>query len=126
MSVKLRVQARRFITMIDTFYDHHTRVIFSAEVPPDQLFCVERIDGIELEDDNRKLFDDLGIRMNSVSFVVVGDARLKATHSVAFRHQETSSASIFSGEEEIFAFERALSRIVEMQSSAYWNVKNPI
>ena len=61
MSMKDRIQARRFITMIDTFYDHHTRVIFSAEVPWDDLFAVKRLEDIEHDDDNRKLMDDLGI-----------------------------------------------------------------
>lgn len=33
---------------------------------------------------------------------------------------EASSLSIFSGEEEKFAFQRTLSRLTEMQSEEYW------
>lgn len=63
MSVKTRMQARRFITMIDTFYDHHIRVLFSAETPAEELFSSERAEGVETSDDNRKLMDDLGIQL---------------------------------------------------------------
>jgi len=37
-------------------------------------------------------------------------------------HQGDSNetASLFTGEEELFAFERVLSRITEMRSAAYW------
>lgn len=64
--MKLRGQARRFITMIDTFYDHNVRVIISSDVPTDELFQVQRIDNVLFDDDNRKLMDDLGMGMNSV------------------------------------------------------------
>jgi len=30
------------------------------------------------------------------------------------------SASLFTGEEELFAFERVLSRMTEMRTAAYW------
>jgi protein AFG1 len=34
--------------------------------------------------------------------------------------QEDASASIFTGDEEIFAFDRTVSRLSEMQTSEYW------
>lgn len=94
--------------MIDTFYDHHVRVLFGAEVAAEELFSAEKSSSAEesdahVEDDHRKLMDDLGIQLGK------GDAN--------------ASASIFSGEEEIFAFDRTLSRMAEMQTSAYWNYK---
>ena len=70
MSVKSRMQARRFITMIDTFYDHHIRLLFSAEVPVDDLFLLEREENVEINDDNRKLMDDLGIQLGKSVMIV--------------------------------------------------------
>ncbi|KAH9520835.1 Lactation elevated protein 1 [Dermatophagoides farinae] len=99
LTMKLRGQARRFITMIDTFYDHHIRVIFSSDVQCDELFQVQRIDDVLADDDNRKLMDDLGMTNDDLN------------------------AAIFSGEEEMFAFERALSRVYEMQTADYWDAK---
>ena len=34
--------------------------------------------------------------------------------------QENAAASIFTGQEEIFAFDRTVSRLSEMQTSDYW------
>lgn len=35
--------------------------------------------------------------------------------------QENALASIFTGNEEIFAFDRTISRLTEMQTKDYWN-----
>lgn len=32
-----------------------------------------------------------------------------------------AEGSIFTGEDEVFAFRRAVSRLTEMQTSLYWN-----
>jgi len=37
------------------------------------------------------------------------------------KNDSNSSASIFTAEEEIFAFERTKSRLTEMQTEQYWN-----
>ncbi|XP_064473307.1 AFG1-like ATPase [Ornithodoros turicata] len=94
MTLREKTQARRFITLIDTFYDNRVRVVVSAAVPANQLFKTVSDYG-NLTDENRKLMDDLGI--------------------------DDQNASIFSGEEEIFAFDRTISRLTEMQTEEYWN-----
>lgn len=95
-------QARRFITMIDTFYDHKVRLLFTADAEVGKLFQFgSPVDEDHVDDEQRKLMDDLGISPDS------NDAK--------------ATASLFSGEEEIFAFDRALSRIAEMQTDDYWN-----
>lgn len=67
MSLTKKAQCRRFITLIDTLYDNRIRVLFSAEVPPSQLFLTKKVsDDIDHDDDNRKLMDDLGIKLGTV------------------------------------------------------------
>jgi len=39
MSLNQRDQARRFITLVDQFYNHKTRLVASSEVPLEQLFA---------------------------------------------------------------------------------------
>ncbi|XP_054677027.1 AFG1-like ATPase isoform X1 [Grus americana] len=126
LTMAKRTQARRFITLIDTFYEHKrecgcdllylhaviknckqiaafyyflhrkiVRIICSAVTPLQSLFLVEHDNG-ELED-NRVLMDDLDLSQDSAK-----------------------GLSMFTGEEEIFAFQRTLSRLTEMQTEQYW------
>ncbi|KAF1650162.1 AFG1-like ATPase, partial [Aptenodytes patagonicus] len=105
LTMAKRTQARRFITLIDTFYEHKVRIICSAVTPLQSLFLVEHDNG-ELED-NRVLMDDLDLSQDSAK-----------------------GLSMFTGEEEIFAFQRTVSRLTEMQTEQYWKdgdrSKNPL
>ncbi|XP_055666197.1 AFG1-like ATPase isoform X2 [Falco peregrinus] len=95
LTMAKRTQARRFITLIDTFYEHKVRIICSAVTPLQSLFLVEHDSG-ELGD-SRVLMDDLDLSQDSAK-----------------------GLSIFTGEEEIFAFQRTVSRLTEMQTEQYW------
>lgn len=77
-------------------------MLFSCDVPLDDLFSPEKLENVHHVDENRQLMDDLGIQLG------------KDNHS---------KASIFSGEEEVFAFDRTLSRLSEMQTEGYWNYR---
>uniref|UniRef100_A0A1E1X5E9 Putative atpase n=1 Tax=Amblyomma aureolatum TaxID=187763 RepID=A0A1E1X5E9_9ACAR len=93
LTLREKTQARRFITLVDTLYDHRVRLVLSAAAPADKLFQAVKSDD-SMTDENRSLMDDLQISDKNVS--------------------------IFSGEEEMFAFERTVSRLNEMQSENYW------
>ncbi|TPN64441.1 cell division protein ZapE, partial [Mesorhizobium sp. B1-1-5] len=41
-----RNEAKRFILLVDTLYDHHIRLVVSAEAPPQQLYVAKR--GVEV------------------------------------------------------------------------------
>ncbi|XP_061479523.1 AFG1-like ATPase isoform X3 [Rhineura floridana] len=90
-----RTQARRFITLVDTFYDKKVRIVCSASAPLQSIFIQEHHDsGL---DESRVLMDDLGLSQDSAQ-----------------------ALSMFTGEEEIFAFQRTISRLTEMQTEQYW------
>lgn len=42
-----------------------------------------------------------------------------------FQQSDLSQASIFTGEEELFAFDRTISRLTEMQTEEYWAHRDP-
>ncbi|XP_056111977.1 AFG1 like ATPase a isoform X2 [Rhinichthys klamathensis goyatoka] len=96
LTLNKKTQARRFITLIDTLYEHKVRVVLLAEAPLDELFVWEHHDDHD-HHDTHVLLDDLGISRDS-----------------------GSSLAIFTGEEEVFAFQRTVSRLTEMQTEEYW------
>uniref|UniRef100_A0A1A9WJ01 ATPase N2B n=1 Tax=Glossina brevipalpis TaxID=37001 RepID=A0A1A9WJ01_9MUSC len=97
LTLSMKSPMRRFITLIDTFYDNHTRVVISADVPLDKLFNFSDKSS-DLADDQRILMDDLKISLGSTD----------------------AGANVFTGEEELFAFDRTVSRLYEMQKKEYW------
>ncbi|XP_062551906.1 putative ATPase N2B [Armigeres subalbatus] len=100
LNLKLKSQTRRFITLIDTLYDSRVRLVVSSEVPYKSLFSNEKPDDMHTSDEHRMLMDDLKITKDS----------------------SDASSNIFTGEEELFAFERTVSRLAEMQSAEYWSL----
>lgn len=99
LSLKKKSATRRFITLIDALYDQRIRVVISAQVPLRRLFVAER-PGADEEpsDETRMLMDDLKIG----------------------KHDDNLKANVFTGDEEIFAFDRTVSRLSEMQTQEYW------
>ncbi|KAM6954100.1 lactation elevated protein 1 homolog B-like [Aplochiton taeniatus] len=93
LTLSLKDQTRRFITLVDNFYDNKVRLVLLADVPLDRLFVTAG--GEDSRD--RQLLDDLGLG---------GEAGERLT--------------LFTGEEEVFAFQRTVSRLMEMQTEMYW------
>jgi len=99
MNIFKKVQARRFITVVDTFYDAKIGTIMSAEEKIAGLFVKPSKSDKELIMQNESvILDDLQIQQDSSS----------------------TELNVFSGEEEEFAFHRAQSRMNEMQTERYW------
>lgn len=91
-------KARRFITFIDACYESKTKLFVSSEVPIYKIFSDEpNAHGDKgISDHMRSVMDDLGLSSD-----VVG------------------SSSMFTGQEELFAFARCCSRLVEMGSKQW-------
>ncbi|KAH8320599.1 hypothetical protein KR067_005754 [Drosophila pandora] len=93
LTLDVKSQMRRFITLIDTLYDNRVRVVISADTSLDNLFNFTG-GSKGISDSDRALMDDLKIKHGS--------------------------SSVFTGEEELFAYDRTLSRLYEMQKREYW------
>uniref|UniRef100_A0A8B9K0P5 AFG1 like ATPase a n=1 Tax=Astyanax mexicanus TaxID=7994 RepID=A0A8B9K0P5_ASTMX len=95
LKVGLKDQVRRFITLIDIFYDQKVRVVVLAEAPLQLLFVGGPLSGEEERD--RLMLDELGLT-----------------------NESWKRLTLFTAEEEIFALQRTLSRLTEMQTEQYW------
>ncbi|KAI9753764.1 MAG: putative E3 ubiquitin-protein ligase [Chaenotheca gracillima] len=113
MTYRERDLARRFITFIDAVYESRAKLVLTTAVPLSQLFISreemhdvatanpsampsaqsDSHTGAEVDDVLRSLVDDLGLSMSMMQ-----------------------KSGLFSGDEEKFAFARALSRLSEMGS----------
>ncbi|KMZ68628.1 AFG1-like ATPase family protein, putative, expressed [Zostera marina] len=111
MSMRIRDKARRFITLVDELYNHHCCLYCSASVSIDDLF-----QGSE----EGTLFD-----LESFQFETeIEGSKLRrdvlAEASIVDNGTSPSSiVSLLSGQEELFAFRRAVSRLIEMQTPLY-------
>ncbi|TFK64043.1 AFG1 family mitochondrial ATPase [Pluteus cervinus] len=86
--------ARRFITFIDACYESKTKLFVTSEVPITQVFSGDSdASSRPISDHMRSVMDDLGL----------------SDHTIG-------NNAMFTGEEEVFAFARACSRLVQMGS----------
>lgn len=96
MGLNQRDLARRFITFIDAAYESKTKLLASSEVPILQIFSGDAGKAKPTPDQMRSLMDDLGLTMDDIG-----------------------GSPIFTGDEELFAFARVISRLTEMGSRQY-------
>ncbi|KAG8381754.1 hypothetical protein BUALT_Bualt05G0005400 [Buddleja alternifolia] len=93
MSMRIRDKARRFITLVDELYNHHCCLYCSAAASIDDLF--QETEGTKLRRD------------------VLAEGKVSSSGPT------TGIISLLSGQEEMFAFQRAVSRLIEMQTPLY-------
>ncbi|CAL5206348.1 unnamed protein product [Lathyrus oleraceus] len=110
MSMRIRDKARRFITLIDELYNHHSCLCCLASSSIDELF-----QGTE----EGTLFD-----LESFQFETEAEgSKLRrdvlAEGNVGSGGTPVGITSILSGQEEMFTFQRAVSRLIEMQTPLY-------
>lgn len=104
MTLKERDLARRFITFIDAVYERQAKLVLTTEKPLTELFVSRDELAESLKDENA----DNGESADSMINHFIEDLG----HNV----EQLKSSPLFTGEEEAFAFARALSRLSEMGS----------
>ncbi|KAI9192166.1 hypothetical protein LWI28_019106 [Acer negundo] len=110
MSMRIRDKARRFITLVDELYNHHCCLFCSAAASIDDLF-----QGTE----EGTLFDLESFQFETEMEGTKLRRDVLAEGSVSSGGAPSGIVSMLSGQEEMFAFRRAVSRLIEMQTPLY-------
>ncbi|XP_064993420.1 uncharacterized protein LOC135585758 isoform X8 [Musa acuminata AAA Group] len=110
MSMRIRDKARRFITLIDELYNHHCCIFCLAACSIDDLFQGT---------DEGTLFDLESFQFETETEGGKLRRDVLAAGSVGLGPAPSGITSLLSGQEEMFAFRRAVSRLIEMQTPSY-------
>ncbi|XP_073114874.1 uncharacterized protein [Elaeis guineensis] len=110
MSMRIRDKARRFITLIDELYNHHCCLVCLAAASIDDLFQGT---------DEGALFDLESFQFETETEGGKLRRDVLAAGSVSSGPPPPGMISLLSGQEEMFAFRRAVSRLIEMQTPLY-------
>lgn len=105
LDMSKRNEARRFISLIDALYECKSKLYCDAEQLPDQMF-IEATDTDLMRYDamHREMFGEMTYDMSMGDDSYAG----KVFHN-----------RLFTGEEELFASKRCVSRLLEMRSPIY-------
>ncbi|GMK55042.1 hypothetical protein CspeluHIS016_0200980 [Cutaneotrichosporon spelunceum] len=130
--LKHKNEARRLINLIDALYEARCKVVIRAETSPEHLFFPDALDPtIDPEHydllEAEALSEALGAQPRAnVSYYNPKTRAERERQDLADLGSSFAVTSIFTGEDERFAYKRAVSRLVEMSTSpAYaaeaWN-----
>ncbi|KAL9071359.1 MAG: hypothetical protein Q9157_005487 [Trypethelium eluteriae] len=116
MTHRERDWARRFITFVDAVYESRAKLVLTTAVPLQNLFMSEEELSSSLSNSSdpsvqKTLHEDSAGDVDSATRMMMDDLGLSMA--------ALKDSSLFSGDEERFAFARALSRLSEMGSKEW-------
>jgi protein AFG1 len=110
MTIRERDLARRFITFIDAVYEGNAKLVLTTEKPLTELFVSRDEIAESLLQGNPKSKEDKQEVASTVKEIM---------ESVDDQAEQLKNSNLFAGEEEAFAFARALSRLKHMESQEW-------
>ena len=115
LSPKVHNESRRFITFVDIIYENDVLLAMQAAVPLPELFQAEEIFESKAPDlGSIQVLDKGGSSGRLTTYMGDGTVEWSATGL-----KDASLAGISAIRDVNFAFQRAYSRLVEMQSTKY-------
>jgi len=121
MTLRERDWARRFITFIDAVYESRAKLVLTSAVPLAQLFMSrneinEAVQNTKASSTNEATpSSPAAKKLAETEHDDVNDAMRSLMDDLGMNMTMLKNSSIFSGDEERFAFARALSRLSEME-----------
>lgn len=136
LTTKMKNEARRFITLLDAIYESKCQFYIRSEVPVDYIFFPDAKDDVPVEiknlldninDNNLEVQDE---EMFSKTEIALSNpyrpnvSTYDQNHTSVFQEEpkkpQYRSMQAFTGEDEMFAYKRAVLRIKEMVGSEKW------
>ncbi|KAF7792864.1 hypothetical protein EIP86_003965 [Pleurotus ostreatoroseus] len=115
MGLNQKDLARRFITFVDACYESKVKLLVTSEVPIYKVFAGDPAQSAhEISQHMRSVMDDLVRHSPSLSPCVFRLTYRMMTQGLS--SDMVGASAMFSGEEEVFAFARCCSRLVQMGS----------
>ena len=128
MSHRQRDWARRFITFIDAVYESQAKLVLTTAVPLSQLFMAkdeidDSLEKVQKKEDHKMTKEEKRAADTTIKAKEHGnevdDVMRMMMDDLGMSMSVMKQSSLFSGDEERFAFARALSRLSEMGSQEW-------
>ncbi|KAI7372176.1 hypothetical protein KC354_g83 [Hortaea werneckii] len=120
MNIRSRDLARRFITFLDAAYESQAKVVLTTAVPLTELFLAKDEIADALESGSKTGLKKAKMAAQSTEEGEdLSDAMRSMMDDLDMNVAMLRNSSKFSGDEEAFAFARALSRLSEMGSQEW-------
>lgn len=145
LTTKMKNEARRFITLLDAIYESKCQLYLRSDVPIDHIFfpdadeseapedikqMAKDIDNSNLQVQDEEMFARTAIdisnpyRPNVSTYDQDHTAEFKEDPKDDTKQDDYKNIKAFTGEDEKFAYKRAVLRIKEMVASDYWRQKD--
>ncbi|KAJ4289423.1 ATPase [Collariella sp. IMI 366227] len=115
MTFRQRDLARRFITFVDAVYESHAKLVLTTEVPLQELF----VSRAEIRESMLAKRGGGKGGAGDVDDGAVEDVMSHMMDDLEHNVEALSKSNLFTGDEEAFAFARALSRLSQMGSKEW-------
>lgn len=127
MTLKMKNEARRFITLLDAIYESKCRLIMRSDHHLDQLFfpdATKEDDSLTNNESvqNEEMFSKTQIAISNPYRPNISSYNEGSNEYQTKKSEKTDFQNFkkFTGEDEMFAYKRAVSRISEMTGSPTW------